>query len=371
MNSCTFETRTGLPQSSGLVILWLFVHATAAQRPALTTRLAVLAVSALALAPFAGAHHSRVEFVDEVRELEGELLEIVWLNPHPALFVEVRNEDGTPETWRVEAHTGVRVYNRMGVTPDLFTVGDTIRVAGRVSTRRDKHLLGLNVLLPNDTAVRLSRDDPPYWAARTVIGTDGAVPFDEAALRDAASEDRGLFRVWSVGPTGRSQNLPYTQAAIDGRAGWHPADNAIARCEQPGMPVTMGAPLPIRFIDEGDALTLHAVYFDTRRTIHMSDAADAGVQPPSHLGYSAGRWEGSTLIVETTKINYPWVDNEARTPQSPDVRTTERFTLSEDQSRLDYEFIITDPVTFTEPATRTRTYLALDEPFDVLDCHVF
>ena len=311
MNSGTFATRAGLRSSSGLVILRLFVQMTAGQRPALTTRLAVLAVAALALAPFAGAHHSRVEFADEVRELEGELLEIVWLNPHPALFVEVRNEDGTTETWRVEAHTGVRVYNRMGVTSDLFTVGDTVRVAGRVSTRRDRHLLGLNVLLPNDTVVRLSRDDPPYWAARTVIGTDGAVPFDETALRDAASEDRGLFRVWSVGPTGRSQNLSYTQAA------------------------------------------------------------DAGVQPPSHLGYSVGRWEGSTLIVETTKINYPWVDNEARTPQSPDVRTTERFTLSEDQSRLDYELIITDPVTFTEPATRTRTYLALDEPFDVLDCHVF
>ena len=311
MNSGTFVTRTDLRQSFGLVILRLFVQMTAGQKPALTTRLAVLAVGALALAPFAGAHHSRIEFVDEIRELEGELLEIVWLNPHPALFVEVLSEDGTTETWRVEAHTGVRVYDRMGVTPDLFTVGDTIRVAGRVSTRRDRHLLGLNVLLPNDTVVRLSRDDPPYWAARTVIGTDGAVPFDEAALRDAASEDRGLFRVWSVGPTGRSQNLSYTQAA------------------------------------------------------------DAGVQPPSHLGYSVGRREGSTLIVETTKIDYPWVDNEARTPQSPDVRTTERFTLSEDQSRLDYELIITDPVTFTEPATRTRTYLALDEPFDVLDCNVF
>ena len=105
MNSGTFETRTGLRSSSGLVILRPFVQTIAEQRPALTTRLAVLAVGALALAPFAGAHHSRVEFVDEVRELEGELLEIVWLNPHPALFVEVRNEDGTTETWRVEAHS--------------------------------------------------------------------------------------------------------------------------------------------------------------------------------------------------------------------------------------------------------------------------
>ena len=55
----------------------------------------------------------------------------------------------------------------------------------------------------------------------------------------------------------------------------------------------------------------------------------------------------------------------------PGVVTAERFTLSDDQGRLDYELVITDPVTFTEPATRTRTYLALDEPFDVLDCHVF
>jgi hypothetical protein len=329
------------------------------------------AILVLALPCTAFAHHSRVEFAGEIQELEGTLLEVIWLNPHPALFVEILDDSGAPVTWRVEAHTGVRVYNRMGVTPDLFEVGQTIKVAGRVSTRRDRHLLGLNVLLADNTEVRLSRDDPPYWGASNVIGSEGAVPFNEVALRNAATEDRGLFRVWSVGPTGRSQNLPYTQAAIDGRAGWHPADNAIARCEQPGMPVTMGAPLPIRFIDEGDTLTLHAVYFDTRRTIHMSDAADPGAQPPSHLGYSVGRWEGSTLIVATTRIDYPWVDNEARTPQSPNVMTTERFSLSDDHSRLDYELIITDPVTFTEPATRTRTYLALDEPFDVLDCHVF
>ncbi len=335
-------------------------------------KLVLLAVLPCALTLNAAAHHSRVEFAGEVQELEGTLLEVIWLNPHPALFVETLDDSGAPVTWRVEAHTGVRVYNRMGVTPDLFEVGETIKVAGRVSTRRDRHLLGLNVLLADDTVVRLSRDDPPYWEATNVIGTEGAVPFNEVALRNAATEGRGLFRVWSAGPGGRSQNLPYTQAAIDGRAGWHPADNAVARCEQPGMPVTMGAPLPIRFIDEGDTLTLHAVYFDTRRTIHMNAAAaEADRQPSSHLGFSVGRWEDSTLIVETTRINYPWVDNEARTPQSSNVMTTERFSLSDDHSRLDYELVITDPVTFTEPATRTRTYLALDEPFDVLDCHVF
>jgi hypothetical protein len=324
-----------------------------------------------ALPSISAAHHSRVEFADEVQELEGRLVDLVWLNPHPALFLEIVNDAGEQETWRVEAHTGVRVYNRMGVTPDLFTIGETLTVAGHVSTRRDKHFLGTNVLLANNAEVRLSRDGPAYWSAQSVIGTDGGVPANEEALQNAGSENRGLFRVWSVAPAGRSQSFPYTQAALDGRAGWHPADNAIARCEQPGMPVTMGAPLPIRFIDEGDTITLHTVYFDTRRTIHISDAADPESQPATHLGYSVGRWEGRTLIVDTTRINYPYVDNEARTPQSETVEIVERFTLSEDQSRLDYALVITDPVTFTEPATRTRTHLALEEPFDVLDCHVF
>jgi hypothetical protein len=82
----------------------------------------------------------------------------------------------------------------MGVTPDLFEVGQTIKVAGRVSTRRDRHLLGLNVLLADNTEVRLSRDDPPYWGASNVIGSEGAVPFNEVALRNAATEDRGLER---------------------------------------------------------------------------------------------------------------------------------------------------------------------------------
>lgn len=319
----------------------------------------------------ASGHHSRVEFSDDLLELEGELLEVVWLNPHPALFLKVMNDSGDAEIWRVEAHTGVRVYNRMGVTSDLFNVGDRVRVAGRTSTRRNLHLLGTNVLLADDREVLLSRDDPPHWPGRPIVGTDGSVPMNETSLASAASENRGLFRIWSVSPNDRAQNLPYTDTARAGRAGWDPADNAIARCEQPGMPVTMGAPLPIRFIDDNGAFSLHAVYFDTVRTIHLDDTVDPGTQPATHLGYSVGRWDGRTLTVVTTRINYPYIDNEARTPQSAAVETLERFTLSEDQSQLDYHLTITDSATFTEPATRERIYLALDEPFDVLDCHVF
>ncbi len=350
---------------------WLTVNMQAVAYLRGMMRLIATALGIIVLPAVSAAHHSRVEFSDIVQVLEGELIDVVWLNPHPALFLRVDSDTGEQETWRVEAHTGIRVYNRMGVTADLFNVGDRLTVAGRLSARRDYHLLGTNVLLADNREVLLSRDDPPYWPGRPVVGTDGIVPIDEETLQSAASENRGLFRVWSVAPNSQRQHFPFSEAALAGRAGWDPADNSIARCEQPGMPVTMGAPLPIEFFDDGAVITLHAVYFDTYRKIHIDGATDTQNQPASHLGYSVGHWEGNTLVVETTGINYPYIDNEARTPQSEAVEVTERFTLSTDQSNLDFQMTITDPVTFTEPATRERNYLAIGEPFVALDCHVF
>ena len=78
------------------------------------------------------------------------------------------------------------------------------------------------------------------------------------------------------------------------------------------------------------------------------DAADPESQPPSHLGYSVGRWDGNTLIVETSRIDYPFFDDRG-TPMSEAVEIVERFTLSEDEASLDWTAVVTDPLTFTEP----------------------
>ena len=44
----------------------------------------IVATLALSVSPvIASAHHSRAHFSDEISELEGELVEIVWRNPHP------------------------------------------------------------------------------------------------------------------------------------------------------------------------------------------------------------------------------------------------------------------------------------------------
>ena len=73
---------------------------------------------------------------------------------------------------------------------------------------------------------------------------------------------------------------------------------------------------------------------------------DAPVGP---LGYSVGRWESETLVIETARVDFPYLDD-AGTPMSEDVRMVERFTVSEDGTRLDFEIAVTDPQNLAEPA---------------------
>ena len=87
------------------------------------------------------------------------------------------------------------------------------------------------------------------------------------------------------------------------------------------------------------------------------------------VGDSRGRWDGDTLVIETTRINWPYVDL-GGAPLSEDARILERLTLSDDQSRLDYHMTIIDPAYLTEPATLDRYWLALGLEVQHYECVV-
>ncbi len=55
-------------------------------------------------------------------------------------------------------------------------------------------------------------------------------------------------------------------------------------------------------------------------------------------------------MVTTTRINEPFFDD-IGTPQSEAIEIVERFTLNESEDELQYRVVLTDPATFTEPAT--------------------
>ena len=315
------------------------------------------------------AHHSRAEFVGDVIELEGELLEVDWRNPHPRFVLRV--SESPADVWEIQVYGSVASLGRAGIEVTSFPVGERITVAGLASSRRQNLLLGSHALLTSGLETVFQYDAGPHWSGDH-IGGSGGERFDESVLAQAAVEDRGIFRVWSV-PTTESAMAatitffrgmpPYTEAALAARDNWDLTNNPVTRCEQPWMPLAMYMPLAREFIDNGDTLTLRIEYLaGGSRTIYLQEPPSSIAETGSRMGRSLGRWEGNTLIVETDLMDAPALDLQG-TLQSPEMRVTERFTLSEDQSRLDYESVMSDPQAFQGPATFRFQYLALGQEF--------
>ncbi len=303
--------------------------------------------------------------------MKGELLKVYWRNPHAGLDVRITNDDGSTEVWRVETYGSPNLFSRMGVKQEHFVVGEQISIAGNISTRRPNYMLGSNVLFESGMEAVLSATIEPRWSQDHVGGSDQS-DVNLSKLVDAASENLSIFRVWSIAgrTVGVKRHYPFTDFAREAMAAWDPVTAPVAQCQEPGMPVPMSQPLSFVITDHGDTITLQTEYFGTVRSIQMDAAVDPESQPASHLGYSAGHWEGDTLVVETSRINYPYFSS-GGAPMSEDVRVTERFELSEDQTELAYYLTVVDSLTFTAPATYQRLFVALGEPFIVLDCTVF
>ena len=305
---------------------------------------AILAISALPMA--VSAHHSTAAFYDRgsTVEVEGVVTAASWRNPHVGLTLIVENEQGATEEWELEGGA-MNTFLRRGVTDETIAIGDRVRVAGSPARGGQRAIFVSHFLLSNGQEYMVSdRPQPPRWIV------DQQTPVDASAAA-AQNPGSGIFRVWSEGEAYRLRApLSLTPAAQAANDSWDPlTDDPALRCEEPGMPNAILNPYPIEFVDEGDRIVLKIEEWDAVRVIHLSGGVGPQSATPSRQGYSVGRWEGRTLFVETSRVNAPFLDGSG-TPQSEDVEMVERFSLSEDESRLDYEIVITDPQNLVEPA---------------------
>lgn len=84
------------------------------------------------------------------------------------------------------------------------------------------------------------------------------------------------------------------------------------------------------------------------RVIRLGAATAPGPQVQSYLGFSRGRWEGATLVIETTNFN--GVVPIGGTRHTSGLKLTERLTRL-DADTLSYEATIDDPQTWVRPWT--------------------
>jgi hypothetical protein len=309
--------------------------------------LAFLMFSSLAL-----AHHSVTVFFDRntTVEVEGTVTEIFWRNPHVGLTLEVMNVVGVIEEWELEGGT-TNTLIRRGFTADSVSIGDRVKVAGAASRRGEPAIFVSHLLLPSGEEVILSdRDLPLRWTSPSA---------DKPVLASAADvTGNGIFKVWGFRDLYQIRSplmiTPLAQAAVDA---FDPrADDPSLKCVPPGMPNAVLNPYPMELIDEGDRIIQRIEEWDARRVFYMREDVRSQTQAPSHLGYSVGRWEGDILVVDTIQVASPFLDADG-TPMSENVSMVERYTLSEDETGLQYEIVVTDPENLVEPAIWENTWV--------------
>jgi len=292
----------------------------------------------------ASAHHSfaAVFEMSKVTEIEGRVTDVHWVNPH--ITIDVAASDG--QSWVVEAGP-VNLLTRMGIEKSMLEVGSTIKVRGNPG-RRDAHLLWVsNILLANGTELLAAPGAQAYYGSKTV--GDASSFFVAGDLKLPDGSPRSFFRVWSPlisafpRPRGPAKLTAEGQRA---QARYETGKQVVGDCDVPGMPYAMMSPYPMQIVDRGRELTIRGEAYDLTRTVYLE--APAGARPAALQGTSVGRFSGDELIIETSGIDYHSY-GDLGPAESKESHVVERFKLSADGTKLDYDITITDPVMLAEP----------------------
>ena len=176
------------------------------------------------------------------------------------------------------------------------------------------------------------------WDLQTHAARQGPV----FALGAAFSVPPGLGVV-------EGNEIPYKPAALarknENAEHWLSLDPEI-KCYLPGVPRATYMPYPFQIVQTPKAIFIAYEFANATRTIFMEETEDSPIE--SWMGWSRGRWEGETLVVDVDGFNdRTWFDR-AGNYHSDQLKVTERYSEI-DANHLNYEATITDPEVFTRP----------------------
>jgi hypothetical protein len=120
-------------------------------------------------------------------------------------------------------------------------------------------------------------------------------------------------------------------------------------CIPIGVPAVMFYPVANTITVQPDRVVMKVDWMDSERTIFLDGRQHPPATQTSLHGHSVGRWEGDTLVVETSNFRDHPMGLSTSLPSSSQKRVTERFRLGPDRRTLLYSGVIEDPVYLSRP----------------------
>lgn len=138
-----------------------------------------------------------------------------------------------------------------------------------------------------------------------------------------------------------------------------PVADASSLCYPNGVPRVMTSPYPLQMFYSPGMITMLIEVGHGVRQIHMDGKPVPANTPHTYNGYSVGRWEGDTLVIETTHRNAKTVIDQTNLSHGDKLKITERFTKFTDKyggMNFRDEMTIEDPDYYTRPWKTERIF---------------
>lgn len=304
------------------------------------------------------AHHSFAAEFDagKTGEISGTITGVWFNNPHVRYQLETRAEDGSVQSWELQA-SSVTSLQQAGWTAQTLEVGDQVTVGGQFGRNGAQKLFLRTVERPDGTQIATGRGERS--------GPDPNVVDADPKKRYGYGEVRAQRPVDITGPWRNSYKFrvtvddlepkptPFTAAGKQFAESLEHWDDPALRCLALGLPRLFGSPYNMEIVDAGTHYLFVHVEHNTPRRVWMDGRTLAPSTPPTSLGFSVGRWEGDVLVIETTNLLPGWLDGSGLPMSGEGTRIVERWDVAADKLSIDRTMTIYDPY-YTQPLVRVR-----------------
>jgi hypothetical protein len=116
--------------------------------------LTVLVLTTAAIPAHLSAHHSfAAEFdYDNFGSIEGEVIEVLFVNPHARYFIAITNTEGEEEVWDTQTMS-ISALTRFGWVGDTIQIGDHVVLEGNMGRDDTRKLWIRKVTMGNGRVI--------------------------------------------------------------------------------------------------------------------------------------------------------------------------------------------------------------------------
>jgi hypothetical protein len=344
------------------------------------------------------AHHGVAQHYDDNKpvSLDAVITSMEFVNPHAYVYFDVASNDGKMVPWRCEmaAATALR---RRGWGKDTLSAGQNITVKGSLARREENVCVITGFIFEDGLEVGRITDITDYQKTKEKPKTTIALRIEER-IKNATGEKPDFSGTWvtlgrtfrpgggamgaamgaAMGPAmggamgggGGRNNATATEAGLAAAVGYDANfDNPNLKCRASDIIMAIVRDAHVNEIIQGEeSIQINFGYMDVERTVHMTMATHPDTIVSSLEGHSIGRWEGSTLVVDTIGFLPSTYGGNGTLMTSEQMHITERFEFDAIENQLRRHYTLEDPLYINGTITGTNNLTMTDEAYEKYGC---